>query len=224
MHIPQQLIPPVIEHPCFVIDLINIQHEQQVQQLLFKHGYSWVNGGVDERINSTHAVLYIHTGNKTIFWRNTSDGSISSNDPPSTLFVIKNATKINLDTLKVYLVHGVLPPKPEYTFKDANLRPAQSVPQYPRTAGDIADAALQHVRDRAVTYDQANGERSAGKTATAFNAITGKDLTEADVWLLLQLLKDVRQWSKEAYHQDSAEDCIAYAALKAEALEQESAK
>lgn len=88
-----------------------------------------------------------------------------------------------------------------------------------RQAHNIAEAALQHVKDRASTYDQNNGERSAGKTATAFNAITGKDLTESDVWLLLQLLKDVRQWSKIDYHQDSAEDCIAYAALKAESLE-----
>ncbi len=46
-----------------------------------------------------------------------------------------------------------------------------------------------------------------------------KDITESEVWLLLQLLKDVRQWSREDYHQDSAEDCIAYAALKAESLE-----
>lgn len=36
---------------------------------------------------------------------------------------------------------------------------------------------------------------------------------------MLQLLKDVRQWSNpDIYHADSAEDCISYAALKAEAL------
>ena len=34
----------------------------------------------------------------------------------------------------------------------------------------------------------------------------------------LLILKDVRQWQKEAYHEDSAIDCVAYAALKAEAL------
>ncbi len=88
-----------------------------------------------------------------------------------------------------------------------------------RTANEIADAALVHIKERANTYDQSGGERSAAKTALAFNAITGKDLTESEVWLLLQLLKDVRQWSRESYHQDSAEDCIAYAALKAESLE-----
>ena len=55
----------------------------------------------------------------------------------------------------------------------------------------------------------------------AFNALTGRDLAEADGWLLLQLLKDARQWSGSGFHKDSAEDCIAYAALKAEALERE---
>ena len=88
-----------------------------------------------------------------------------------------------------------------------------------REASEIADSALKHIRERAETYDQPTGERSAAKTAKAFNAITGKDITESEVWLLLQLLKDVRQWSREDYHQDSAEDCIAYASLKAESLE-----
>ena len=97
----------------------------------------------------------------------------------------------------------------------------EKVRQSHRTASKIADSALKHIRERAETYDQPTGERSAAKTAKAFNAITGKDITESEVWLLLQLLKDVRQWSREDYHQDSAEDCIAYAALKAESLESE---
>lgn len=108
-----------------------------------------------------------------------------------------------------------------FESKHCSPRPMVDRELKPREAHEIAEAALQHVKDRASTYDQSNGERSAGRTATAFNAITGKDLTESDVWLLLQLLKDVRQWSKEDYHQDSAEDCIAYAALKAESLERE---
>ena len=95
----------------------------------------------------------------------------------------------------------------------------EKVRQSHRTASEIADSALKHIRERAETYNQPTGERSAAKTAKAFNAITGKDITESEVWLLLQLLKDVRQWSREDYHQDSAEDCIAYAALKAESLE-----
>ena len=98
----------------------------------------------------------------------------------------------------------------------SNPKPVKPVP---RNASNIVDAALQHIKDRATTYDSPEGERSALKTAQAFNAITGKDLTEAEVFLLLQILKDVRQWQKGIPHQDSLEDCIAYAALKAEALE-----
>lgn len=77
--------------------------------------------------------------------------------------------------------------------------------------------------ERGKQYDKPEGERSMGKAVTAFNAITGLALKESEGWLLLQLLKDVRQWQNPAFHADSAEDCVAYAALKAEALEQEQA-
>lgn len=86
-------------------------------------------------------------------------------------------------------------------------------------APDLLRKAAAHMADRAATYDQPDGERSMGRTVEAFNTITGHCLTESDGWLLLQILKDVRQWQRRgAYHADSAEDCIAYAALKAEAL------
>ena len=79
--------------------------------------------------------------------------------------------------------------------------------------------ALALLEERGKDYDQPQGERSMGKTVQAFNAITGHTLKESEGWLLLQLLKDVRQWSNpNSYHADSAEDCISYAALKAEAL------
>ena len=89
-----------------------------------------------------------------------------------------------------------------------------SAQEFLAEAADIMDA-------RGKTYDQPTGERSMGKTVTAFNAITGHQLREAEGWLLLQLLKDARQWSRTGYHEDSAKDCVAYAALKAEALENE---
>lgn len=86
------------------------------------------------------------------------------------------------------------------------------------TAEDFLAKAAMHLQSRGQTYDQPSGERSMERTVIAFNAITGHDISECEGWLLLQLLKDVRQWSTPDYHQDSAEDCIAYAALKAEAL------
>lgn len=77
--------------------------------------------------------------------------------------------------------------------------------------------------ERGKQYGKPEGERSMGKAVMAFNAITGRNIRESEGWLLLQILKDVRQWQNPAFHADSAEDCVAYAALKAEALEQEQA-
>ncbi len=88
----------------------------------------------------------------------------------------------------------------------------------PETAVEFLHQAAAIMDQRAKDYDQPGGERSMGKTVDAFNTITGHKLTEADGWLLMQLLKDVRQWSAPGFHRDSAEDCISYAGLKAEAL------
>lgn len=83
--------------------------------------------------------------------------------------------------------------------------------------------AAEIMEERGKQYDKPEGERSMGKCVEAFNIVTGRDLTEAEGWLLLQILKDVRQWQRPGFHLDSAEDCIAYAALKAEALQKEGA-
>lgn len=86
-------------------------------------------------------------------------------------------------------------------------------------ATDYLRKGADLLEERGKEYDNPEGERSMGKCVTAFNAITGRDLTESEGWLLLQVLKDVRQWRNPGrFHADSAEDCISYAALKAEAL------
>lgn len=88
-------------------------------------------------------------------------------------------------------------------------------------AQDLLAQAKQHMDDRAATYDQPGGERSMERTVKAFNAITGRSgaagLSESEGWLLMQILKDVRDRQRKNAHQDSLEDCVAYAALKAEA-------
>lgn len=94
--------------------------------------------------------------------------------------------------------------------------PAKTVHK-PMTAPELMGKAKGHMEARASTYDQPGGERSMGKAVAAFNAITGRALAESEGWLLLQLLKDVRLFQRPGFHADSAEDCIAYAALKAEA-------
>lgn len=89
------------------------------------------------------------------------------------------------------------------------------------TAPALLTKAAEIMAERGKQYDKPEGERSMGKAVAAFNAITERNLSEAEGWLLLQVLKDVRLWQRPGYHQDSAEDCIAYAALKAEAKARE---
>lgn len=85
-------------------------------------------------------------------------------------------------------------------------------------AQDLLDKAAGHMAGRAATYDKPEGERSMGRAVAALNIILGRQaLSESEGWLLLQLLKDVRDRQRDHPHQDSLEDCIAYAALKAEA-------
>lgn len=85
------------------------------------------------------------------------------------------------------------------------------------SAPDVLGAARQHMLDRAATYDKPEGERSMAQTVTVFNLFHGTKLTEAQGWHFMQILKDVRLFTRPAYHADSAEDGVAYAALKAEA-------
>ena len=73
------------------------------------------------------------------------------------------------------------------------------------------------MRDRAATYNKPEGERSMASTVAAFNAQTGRDLSESEGWLLLANLKVVRDRQRQQPHQDSIEDGVAYFALYGEA-------
>lgn len=85
------------------------------------------------------------------------------------------------------------------------------------TAPQLLNKAATLMEQRGAQYDKQEGERSMGTTVAAFNIITGRDLTESEGWLLMQVLKDVRDRQRTTPHQDSLEDGIAYSALKAEA-------
>ena len=76
-------------------------------------------------------------------------------------------------------------------------------------------AAVQTERGKEYGGDR---ERSFNQVATAFNAITRKNLTPAEVALLLQIVKDVRQWSADRLHVDSVIDGVSYGSLKGELL------
>lgn len=92
----------------------------------------------------------------------------------------------------------------------------------PFTAPEFLHRSAEIMEERGKQYDQPGGERSMGRTVAAFNCITGHKLTEAEGWLLMSLLKRVRQHQNPGqFHRDSAEDAVAYAALEAEALARE---
>lgn len=100
---------------------------------------------------------------------------------------------------------------------DLSCKPDDAKPLPPMKAAEFLGRAAQHMHDRAATYDKPEGERSMGRTVDAFNAITGHALTEAEGWLLLETMKNVRAFTRKEPHRDSYEDAIAYSALKAEA-------
>lgn len=87
----------------------------------------------------------------------------------------------------------------------------------PTKAQDLLHRAADLMDERGKQYDQRSGERSMQATVTAFNAITGYCLTEADGFLLMAILKMVRDQSRDTPHRDSLDDLVAYASLYGEA-------
>ena len=84
------------------------------------------------------------------------------------------------------------------------------------TAASILEAGLGHMQDRAVTYDNPQGERSMGKTVDMFNVLYGLELTEEQGWAFMTILKLVRT-SQGEFKLDNFEDMAAYAGLMGEA-------
>ena len=85
------------------------------------------------------------------------------------------------------------------------------------SATGLLQQSASIMEERGKQYDQEGGERSMGKAVAAFNIIAGRDLQESEGWLLLQVLKDVRDRTTVTPHEDSLVDCVSYSALKAEA-------
>jgi hypothetical protein len=85
------------------------------------------------------------------------------------------------------------------------------------TAESFLKEAALILLQRGKAYDNPAGERSMAKTVTLFNIRTGKNLTEAEGWIFLGYLKDVRQDSAGGAHYDSAIDRVNYSLLEAEA-------
>lgn len=84
-------------------------------------------------------------------------------------------------------------------------------------APEILTRSAEIMAERAKQYDSPEGERSMGKAVAAFNAVTGQSLSEANGWLLMALLKMVRDNTTTEPHADSINDLVAYGALYGEA-------
>lgn len=83
----------------------------------------------------------------------------------------------------------------------------------------ILQCAISVMEERAKQYDKPEGERSVPAVVDAFNAITGHQLTHAQGWQFLLLLKVVRaQTARGQALADSVEDAAAYAALMGEEM------
>lgn len=91
-------------------------------------------------------------------------------------------------------------------------------------ATEILQKAASIMEERGKQYDQENGERSMGKAISAFNAIKSASLSESDGWLLLTILKMVRDNMKQQPHEDSIHDMVAYSSLYGESRLQSESK
>lgn len=99
----------------------------------------------------------------------------------------------------------------------------QAEKRQPKTSSDFLSACIQVQSQRAKQYDATGtGERSFQAAASAFNAVTGKDLKGSDVCLILEMVKLVRQYSSpDRLHVDSVLDKVSYSSLWAEQIAKE---
>lgn len=88
------------------------------------------------------------------------------------------------------------------------------------TAKRLLDLAANLIDSRGAERDQPEGERSMGRTVAAFNALTGKDLTEKDGWLFMLVLKQARAYGG-TFRADDYHDTIGYSALLGESAHRE---
>ena len=87
-------------------------------------------------------------------------------------------------------------------------------------AAAILEAGAGHMKDRAKTYDNPQGERSMESCVRMFNTLTGHDLTAEQGWHFMTCLKMVRS-QQGGYRADNYEDGAAYFALAGEQAEQD---
>lgn len=89
-----------------------------------------------------------------------------------------------------------------------------------KTSTEFLLAAAENQAQRAALRDAPDGERSMAKAVEMFNILYDTNLTEAQGWDFMSLLKKVRG-SQGEYHEDDYLDDVSYSSLKAEAASRE---
>ena len=87
----------------------------------------------------------------------------------------------------------------------------------------VFDDAKATIINRGEERDQPDGERTIPRCVTAFNAITGHNLSNCDGWLFMEVLKKCRS-VQGRYKYDDYRDGVGYAALRAEEARMENEK
>lgn len=100
-------------------------------------------------------------------------------------------------------------------------KPAESPEPGPASASQFLTKAAALLVERGKNYDNPKGERSMEQIVKIFSVLTGHKLTPYEGWLFMWVLKYVRLRTARSFHQDSAEDMLAYLSLAVEAKKEE---
>ena len=118
------------------------------------------------------------------------------------------------------VVYRIAIPAPQYDPRDVSFNPLDKQVggnhYRDNSAPGFLREAISVMEQRGQQYDTEGGERSFEAAANAFNAITGYEITAADVALVQVCIKLVRSQSREEPHRDSLLDAVAYMALHSE--------
>ena len=111
-------------------------------------------------------------------------------------------------------------PAPQYDPRDVSFNPLDKQVggnhYRDNSAPGFLREAISVMEQRGQQYDTEGGERSFAAAADTFNAITGYEITAADVALVQVCIKLVRSQSRAEPHRDSLLDAVAYMALHSE--------
>lgn len=111
-------------------------------------------------------------------------------------------------------------PAPQYDPRDVSFNPLDKQVggnhYRDNSAPGFLREAISVMEQRGQQYDTEGGERSFAAAADTFNAITGYEITAADVALVQVCIKLVRSQSRAEPHRDSLLDAVAYMALHGE--------